>query len=70
MAQKHRLNVDMTPEGKRQLDSLQKNLRVPAMIDVIRKAFAILELILDHQKAGGKVVLEHKDGSRETLKIV
>lgn len=67
---KHRLNVDMTPEGYKQLLSLQKKLKEPTLIGVVRKAFSALEMIVDHQMDGGKVVLKNPDGSGGHIHLI
>lgn len=67
---KYRLNIDLDAKAKTELPKLQKKLGATTLIDVFRKALAVLEMIVDHQKAGGKVVLENKDGTREALRLI
>lgn len=67
---KYRLNIDLDAKAKTELPKLQKKLGSATLIDVFRKALAVLEMIVDHQKAGGKVVLENKDGTREALRLI
>lgn len=67
---KYRLNIDLEPKARTELPKLQKKLGATSLIDVFRKALALLELILDHQKSGGKVVLVNPDGSSESIKII
>jgi hypothetical protein len=70
MTPKYRLSIDLQPEARKELPKLQKKVGALNLIDLFRKALAVLELIVDHQKAGGKVVLEHKDGTNEVIKLV
>jgi hypothetical protein len=41
-----------------------------SLAEVFRRALAIYELVIDFQKQGGKIVLESRDGERETLRIL
>jgi hypothetical protein len=67
---KYRLSIDLHPDARTELPKLQKKVGALNLIDLIRKALAVLELIADHQKSGGKVVLVNKDGTKETLRII
>lgn len=70
MTTKYRLSIDLQPEARKELPKLQKKVGALNLIDLIRKALAVIELIVDHQKAGGKVVLVNADGTKETLRII
>ncbi len=65
-----RLSLDLKPAIKDQLDDLQKRIGAPTLVEVIRKSLALYELFVEHEKSGGKVILENPDGSRERLKIL
>jgi hypothetical protein len=67
---KYRLSIDLHPDARTELPKLQKKVGAMNLIDLIRKALAVIELIVDHQKSGGKVVLENRDGKQEVLRII
>lgn len=65
-----RLSLDITPEGKQNLQRVQAKGKHPTIVDVFRKSLAVYELILDHQTGGGKLILEGPDGTREVLRLL
>jgi hypothetical protein len=67
---KYRLSIDLHPDARKELPKLQKKVGALNLIDLIRKALAVIELIVDHQKSGGKVVLENRDGKQYVLRII
>lgn len=67
---KYTLCVQLDAKAKTELPKLQKKLGVGSLVDVIRKAHAVLELLVDHQKSGGKVILQDKTGEKEVLRIL
>jgi hypothetical protein len=67
---KYRLSIDLHQDARKELPKLQKKVGALNLIDLIRKALAVIELIADHQKSGGKVVLENRDGKQEVLRII
>jgi hypothetical protein len=67
---KYRVSIDLEDKARTELPKLQKKVGALNLIDLFRKALAVLELIVDHQKSGGKVILEHKDGTNEVIKLV
>lgn len=62
------LNLDLTPEGKAALEELATKANC-SMIEVIRKAMSLFEVVTDF-KDMGKLVFEHNDGTREVLRIL
>jgi hypothetical protein len=67
---KYRLSIDLHQDARKELPKLQKKVGALNLIDLIRKALAVIELIADHQKSGGKVVLENREGKQEVLRII
>jgi len=67
---KYRLNVDLHPSARTELPALQKKMGATSLIEVIRKSLAVLEMIVDHQKSGGKVILQDKKGEQEVLRLI
>lgn len=67
---KVRLSLDLTPEAKDNLEKVRIKSRVATVVEVFRKALALLELVLDHQAKGGKVILENANGTKERLSLL
>lgn len=64
------MSMDVTPEAKDRLESVQRKSGAGTLIEVFKKAMALYELVLDQQASKGKVILENSDGSREVLRIL
>lgn len=62
--------MDVTPEARDKLESVQRKSGASTLIEVFKKAMALYELVLDQQATNGKVILENPDGSREVLRIL
>lgn len=67
---KLRLSFDITPNVKTNLELIQEKSNATTLTEVFRKALALYELVLDHQDAKGKVILENADNSREILRLL
>lgn len=67
---KHRIQIVVTADGKKLIDGLRKKNGNATFAQTARRAFAMLDMILDHQAAGGKVVLQNKDGTQETIRTI
>jgi hypothetical protein len=65
-----RLNLDLQTEVKERLDGLQERTGAASLTEVIRRALALYDLVVDHQKAGGRIQLYNRDGTVETLTIL
>ena len=65
-----RLNLEVQQDVKDRLDELQERTHASSLTEVIRRALALYNLVVDHQGDGGKVVLQNRDGSSETLTIL
>lgn len=70
MSNKYRVSIDLAEEARKELPKLQKKVGALNLIDLFRKALAVLELIVDHQKSGGKVILQDKAGEQEVLRLI
>lgn len=67
---KTRLNLDLTPKVRERLDDLQAKTDASSLVEVIRRALAVYDMFLDHERNGGKTVLQNADGSREIVKLL
>ena len=65
-----RLNLEVQQDVKDRLDELQERTHASSLTEVIRRALALYNLVVDDQGDGGKVVLQNRDGSSETLTIL
>ncbi|MEO5917616.1 MAG: hypothetical protein ABIS50_25525 [Luteolibacter sp.] len=65
-----RINLEVTPSVRDQIKELRVKSEATSLAEVFRRALAIYELVIDFQKQGGKIVLESRDGERETLRIL
>ncbi len=71
MAQeKTRLSFEMPTAVRDQLDELVKRSRAGSMSEVVRKAIALYELVLEHEAEKGRLVFRHADGSEEVLRVI
>lgn len=61
------ININFPPlESKNFLD-LKNRINEPDDFNVIKKALALLDVCLDIQLTGGKIVIHANDGSKEKL---
>ncbi len=67
---RHRLNLALSEWVAERLDRLVQEVNAESRTDLIRRALAVYDECVDTQKAGGRVVLESKDGERTQLRIV
>jgi hypothetical protein len=68
--EKIRLNLDISREVRNCLDDLQAKTQLSSVADVVRRALALLSLVVDNEKSGGKLVFRKSDGKEETLIIL
>lgn len=64
-----RINVDMHVDFKRKLDELVKKSSSHSMAEVVRRSIGILNVIVDTERSGGKVVLTSADGEETRLML-
>jgi hypothetical protein len=67
--QKTRLNLEV-PQSRTELDQLVVRSGASSLTEVIRRALALYDLVLEHSEEDGKMVLRHKDGREEVLRII
>lgn len=68
--QKIRLNLDISRETRERLAELQQTTQLSSVSDVVRRALALLTLVVENEQEGGKLVFRKQDGSEETLIIL
>jgi hypothetical protein len=65
-----RLNLAVTARTRDQLYVLMAQSRSETLTETIRKALSAYSTFLEHVAQGGRVVLEHRDGKKETLRLL
>lgn len=68
--EKIRLNLDISRDTRECLDVLQEETKLSSISDVVRRALALLTVVIENEKEGGKLVFRKKDGSEETLRLI
>jgi hypothetical protein len=68
--EKIRLNLELLPQVKEQLDELQTRTNASSLSEVIRRALALYDLLIEHYEEKGEVVLKHHDGTTEKLRLL
>lgn len=63
-----RLNLELKHEAHARLVRLQEEGNLSSIADVIRRALALSEMVNDHVKNGGSVILRDREGkSKEVM---
>ncbi|GAA5131037.1 hypothetical protein JIN84_06200 [Luteolibacter yonseiensis] len=62
-----RLNLELKPEAHARLIRLQEEGNLSSIADVIRRALALSEMINDHVKNGGSVILRDRDNKEKEV---
>lgn len=65
-----RLNLELHPEVKDQLDLLQKTTKASSLTEVIRRALALYHFVVDRNREGEILFVEKADGSKEKVIIL
>ncbi|GAB1543123.1 hypothetical protein NUACC21_57970 [Scytonema sp. NUACC21] len=68
-AKKIRLSLDVTPELNKTIEDLSKTIG-GSKSDVLRKAIALMEVVVDYQKEGKKVGIANRLGEPMFAEIV
>jgi hypothetical protein len=68
--EKIRLNLELSREVHEQLQTLQHETGAASLTEVIRRALALYDVVVDHVADNGKVVFRYSDDAEETLKII
>ncbi len=65
-----RLNLEFTPSVAENLERMIEQSHSASRTEVIRKAIRLFDMILGHYGKGGKLVLQHEDGTQETVHML
>jgi len=69
-AMKARLNVEISSELKKRIQTLQVSTGISSMTELIRKSIRLLELVQHTITSGGRFIIEDKEGKQEIIKII
>jgi hypothetical protein len=66
---KVRLNLDMHHEVKARLERVRDSIKADSMGEVVRRATAVYDHLLQEQLAGSTIVIRSADGSEKGLPL-
>lgn len=67
---KVRLNLEIPEKVRERIRRLQDLSEAETMTEVIRRALAAYDVLLNHYELGGTVILRHSGDNEEILRIV
>lgn len=67
---KARLTLEVPAKTRDQLTDIVERSGASSLTEVIRRALALYDLVLEHNSEKGTLVLRHKDGREEVLRII
>jgi hypothetical protein len=67
---KARLTLEVPAKTRDQLTDIVERSGASSLTEVIRRALALYDLILEHNADDGKLVLRHKNGREEVVRII
>lgn len=70
VAKKTRLNLQVSEDVKALLEDLTKKSGASSLTEVIRRALAYYDVLVEHNNEGGQVVFRHKDGTEERVRFL
>ena len=65
-----RLTFEFTDEVHAKLIEVKERSGSASIVEVVRRALAVYDLLSDHTAQGGKVVAVHKDGVQEVIRLL
>lgn len=65
-----RLNLEIAKRVRDRLERLKHTSGADSLTEVIRRALTVYDVLLQVGEEGSKLVVHHRDGSKETLRIV
>lgn len=67
MSAKIRINLDITPEAKKALQGLQERTEASSLIEVIRRAIALYDLVDSQTEEGNALIVRRMDGTETQI---
>jgi hypothetical protein len=68
--EKIRLNLDISAKVNDNLNALKERTGSVSVAEAVRKAIALLDLVITHIEENGTVVLRYRDGHEEQLRFL
>ena len=68
--EKVRMTLELTKPIREQLERMQRESQADSLAEVIRRALAVYDLMLEVNREGAKVIATYKDGSKERLRVL
>ena len=62
--------MDVSPKVKDQLTDLATRTEAPTLTEVVRRALALYDLVVEHQDEGGSLVFRDSDGTEEVVRVL
>ena len=59
----------MTPKVQERLERIQRDSDAESLTEVVRRALAVYDDLLSVRRDGGRIIIEHKDGEAESLRV-
>ena len=69
-SEKVRVNFELSPAIKDSLVELQARTNSQSITEVFRRALALLDMVTEHYEKGGSLILRHKDGQEEKVRLI
>lgn len=63
------IRIGVTEHGRMKLEVLKNKIQSPNIADVILQALSAFTFIIDNDRAGGRTIIEDKDGKATILKL-
>jgi hypothetical protein len=68
--EKTRLSLEVPKKTRDQINDLVGRSGASSLTEVVRRALALYDLVLEHEHEDGKIVLRHKDGREEVIRLI
>lgn len=69
MTKKIRINIEVSPRVRRKLGELKELTGARSLTEVIRRSFALYDMVVSESRKGNVLILEHEDGRQERVVI-
>ena len=65
-----RLNLEFSPQIYAQMQEVQQRSNAASLTEVLRRSLALYDMLTEHVRRGGGIVLVDRDGNEEKLWIL
>lgn len=67
---KERINLFVSKQTRKKIDTIQKRIDAESLSDVVRKAISLLDIISELENKGEKIIARARDGSETQIRLV